>query len=143
LRRPCGRGGRRWSGRWGCRWRWSCEWCGCEWEWESLATLLGSFTLMSLKRGLELWWTRTISAEEQSEDVEARFFFLPLVGERVIQHMVGGWRWQSYGRVEPRWDGSDNSGPSEAAGVGEREIWGTARHWGHERIATSAAGVVM
>lgn len=49
-------------------------------------TLLGSVTLMSLKRGLELWWTRTISAEEQSD---GGAFGLFLVGVSVIQHIFG------------------------------------------------------
>lgn len=46
--------------------------------------MLGRETLTSLKRGLGLWWTRTISAEEQSDEV---LFLLFLVGVRVTQHI--------------------------------------------------------
>ena len=46
--------------------------------------VLGSEMLISLKRGLEVWWTRTMSADEQSDGVG---FLLFLVGVRVIQHM--------------------------------------------------------
>lgn len=50
-------------------------------------TVLGKEMLSSLKRGLGLWRTRTISADEQSED--ARFSLgLFLVGVRVIQHIL-------------------------------------------------------
>lgn len=54
--------------------------------------MLGRDMLTSLKRGLGLWWTRTIDAEEQSEDVEARFALF-LEGVRVIQHMLLLGRW--------------------------------------------------
>lgn len=65
--------------------------------------LLGSEMLMSLKRGLGLWWTRTISAEEQSEGGRLDLF---LVGVSVTQHISafdggsvgGGWD----AGVEPR-----------------------------------------
>lgn len=47
--------------------------------------MLGSAMLMSLKRRLEPWCTRTMSADEQSEDVDLR---LVLAGVRVIQHIL-------------------------------------------------------
>ena len=52
--------------------------------------MLGSETVTSLKRGLGLWCTRTMSADEQSEEVDFRLF---LLGVRVIQHIwaLGVW----------------------------------------------------
>jgi hypothetical protein len=51
---------------------------------------LGNLMLRSLKRGLGLWWTRTISADEQSDEgclgLDLDLDLLPR-GVRVIQHM--------------------------------------------------------
>lgn len=83
--------------------------------------MLGSETVTSLKRGLGLWCTRTMSADEQSEEVDFRLF---LLGVRVIQHIcaLGGWAGGAVGGgegVEPQGQRSKSGWWSSAVVAGE------------------------